>query len=108
MDLASRMSERTPSPRRSTVLRLLPLTLLLLGLILFFALGLQRYLGCDSLRDNWTWLLNWVDGHRLTAIAVFMALYATVVALSVPSAAALTGSRANRPACRLASVTLVP
>jgi len=89
-EFGSRMSERTPAPRRSTLVRLLPFALLLVGLALFFAFGLQRYLGCDTLRDNRTWLLGWVESHRLTAIAVFMALYATVVALSIPSAAALT------------------
>ena len=88
----SPMAEKIPSlSRRSVAIaRLAPVAVLLLGLGLFFAFGLQDYLGCETLRDNRAWLLGWVASHRLPAILAFMALYATAVALSVPSGAALT------------------
>jgi uncharacterized membrane protein YdjX (TVP38/TMEM64 family) len=70
--------------------RLLPLLCLLAGLGLFFAFGLQHYLGCATLRENRTWLLEWVDTHRLLAVAAFLVIYVVAVALSVPGGAALT------------------
>ena len=78
------------SSRLMTAARFAPAAVLLLGLGLFFAFGLGEYLSCGSLRDNRVWLLDWVGAHRLLAVAAFMAIYAAVVALSVPSAAILT------------------
>jgi len=76
--------------RVRSVARLLPLLALLIGLVLFFAFGLQRHLSCAALRDNRAWLADWVTDHRPLAILGFMALYAAAVALSVPGAAVLT------------------
>src|SRR5215813_12529225 len=78
------------SSRSMTAARFVPAAVLLLGLGLFFAFGLGDYLSCGSLRDNRVWLLDWVGAHRLPAVAAFMAIYATAVALSVPSGAILT------------------
>ena len=76
--------------RARAAMRLLPLLALLIGLGLFFALGLQDHLSCAALRDNRAWLGDWVAAHRLLAILGFIALYAAAVALSVPGAAVLT------------------
>src|SRR5215475_8074816 len=86
------MTERSSplSSRSTTVARFVPVAVLLLGLGLFFAFGLGDYLNCGVLRDNRAWLLDWVNSHRPLAVAAFMTVYAMAVALSVPSAAALT------------------
>ena len=80
----------TKEGRAHSAGRLLPLLVLLVGLGLFFAFGLQDQLSCAALRDNRAWLGAWVAEHRLLAIPSFMALYAAAVALSVPGGALLT------------------
>ncbi len=82
--------DATKGGRAHSAARLLPLLVLLAGLGLFFAFGLQDRLSCAALRDNRAWLGDWVAAHRLLAILGFMAIYATAVALSVPGAAVLT------------------
>jgi uncharacterized membrane protein YdjX (TVP38/TMEM64 family) len=73
--------------------RLWPLAVLALGLGLFFALGLNRYATLDTLRDNREALGHWVAANELTAVLVYMGIYALMVAFSVPGAlvATLTG-----------------
>lgn len=73
--------------------RLWPLAVLVLGLGLFFALGLNRYATLDTLRDNRQALSAWVAANELEAALVYMGVYALMVAFSVPGAlvATLTG-----------------
>jgi uncharacterized membrane protein YdjX (TVP38/TMEM64 family) len=78
------------APRSRPVARLLPLLVLLVGLGLFFAFGLQERLTCAALRDNRAWLDGWVAAHFALAVIVFMAAYAAAVALSVPGAVVMT------------------
>ena len=40
--------------------RLVPLLVLIAGLVVFFALGLQRYISFEVLRENREALLDWV------------------------------------------------
>lgn len=82
--------DATKEGRARSAVRLLPLLVLLVGLGLFFAFGLQDQLNCATLRDNRAWLGEWVAAHRPLAILGFMALYAAAVALSVPGGALLT------------------
>jgi uncharacterized membrane protein YdjX (TVP38/TMEM64 family) len=70
--------------------RFIPLALLLLGMVAFFAFGLQDYISCGFLRDHREGLAAFIDAHEITAVLLFMALYATVVAFSLPVAAFLT------------------
>ena len=76
--------------RAHPIARLLPLLVLLVGLGLFFAFGLQDRLTCATLRDNRAWLADWVDAHLVWAIVAFMLAYAGIVALSVPGGAVMT------------------
>lgn len=88
------MSETsTPGDRRGFVRRFWPLGLLALGLVLFFALGLNRYATLDTLRDNREALSQWVAAHKALAILIYIAAYALMVAFSLPGAlvATLTG-----------------
>jgi len=77
-------------PARAPLLRWLPLLLLAAGLILFLATGLQRYLSCETLRDNRVWLLDQVARHFAVAAVGFAVIYIVAVALSVPGGAVLT------------------
>ena len=85
------MSEAAHESRRR--LRLLPLVLVLLAVAAFYALGLQRYLTLDALREHRTWLVAWVARRPVIAPLSFVAIYAALVACSVPAAAGLSLSR---------------
>lgn len=58
------------------------------GLVL--ASGLDHYLSLDTLAANRAWLLEQVAENAIAAVVAFIAIYAAVVALSVPAAAVLT------------------
>jgi uncharacterized membrane protein YdjX (TVP38/TMEM64 family) len=70
--------------------RIAPLLVLVAGLILFFALDLQRYLSLDALRLHRQELAAWVHGHPWSAPLAYMLAYVLVVALSVPGATVMT------------------
>lgn len=74
----------------STPRRLLPVAILLGGLALFFLLGLQRYFSFDLLSQHQARLVAWVGAHRLAAMLAFVAMYAAVVAFSLPVAIVAT------------------
>ena len=67
-----------------------PLLLLLAGLLLFFALGGHRYLSFDTLRTHYAALRAFADERPLLAGLAFATVYATAVAVSVPSAGLLS------------------
>jgi uncharacterized membrane protein YdjX (TVP38/TMEM64 family) len=70
--------------------RLLPL-LVLVGLALAaYASGLGHYLSLDTLRDNRHTLLAWTDANPIQAALAYMALYALMVAVSLPGASIMT------------------
>lgn len=70
--------------------RMLPLLVLLAGLTLFFALGLEHALGFDALRAHRQALAAWVGLHAWIAPLIYMSIYALVVMLSVPGATVMT------------------
>ncbi|MGB5950597.1 MAG: TVP38/TMEM64 family protein [Parvibaculum sp.] len=82
-----------PEESRFSLRRLWPLAVLAAGLALFIALGLDRYVTLDALRENRQALSEWVAAHQLLAMLAYMGLYAAMVAFSVPGAlvATLTG-----------------
>src|SRR3954451_8450443 len=57
-----------PMPHRSALRRLLPLLLLIAGLLLAFALGLQHYLSFEALCDHRAWLLQLVEHHFILSL----------------------------------------
>jgi uncharacterized membrane protein YdjX (TVP38/TMEM64 family) len=77
-------------PSRLSLKRLAPLIALVAGLVLFFALGLNRYLSLDALAENRQRLLGWVTGHQLLAVPAYVLIYAAVVAFSLPGATVMT------------------
>ncbi len=85
------MTDGSPKrPARDGVRRWLPLSLILLGIVLFFAFGLENYLSLDTLRANRAALDQAVADHKLRALAIYVLVYVMIVALSVPGATALT------------------
>jgi uncharacterized membrane protein YdjX (TVP38/TMEM64 family) len=70
--------------------RLLPLGVIALGLILFFALGLDRYLSIEALNRNQEALREWALDRPVLSVGLFMLAYAAAVAISVPGAGLLS------------------
>lgn len=73
-----------------TLRRILPLVVLAALIGAAFALGLDRYLTLDALRDNRAALLKIVETNVVLAALVFVAAYAGAVALSLPGATIMT------------------
>lgn len=70
--------------------RWLPLGVLLAGLVLFFALGWQRYVSFDMLRSYRGELMQLVAAHPLLAPLAYMLAYAAMAACSLPGGAVAT------------------
>jgi uncharacterized membrane protein YdjX (TVP38/TMEM64 family) len=66
--------------------RLLPITILLLGLALFLAFGMERHFSFEALSRNHAELTAWVARHGALAALVFVVGYAVAVAFSLPVA----------------------
>jgi uncharacterized membrane protein YdjX (TVP38/TMEM64 family) len=82
----------TPAVRQKapSLLRLWPLAALALIVALAFALDLDRYVSFETLRSHREQLLAFVHQHPIMAPLLFIALYAAVVALSIPGGAVMT------------------
>jgi uncharacterized membrane protein YdjX (TVP38/TMEM64 family) len=75
---------------RPGLARLWPLAALALGLGAFFALGLHRHLGIESLAEHRAALASLAAARPVLAAAAFVLAYAAATALSVPGASVLT------------------
>jgi uncharacterized membrane protein YdjX (TVP38/TMEM64 family) len=78
------------APPRSLARRLLPLAVLVVILVLFFALRLDRYVSFAVLRDHRAALSQFVRDQGALAALLFMALYVVAVAASLPGGAVLS------------------
>lgn len=76
----------------AVIRRIIPLLILVAGLVLFFALGLGRYLSFEALRLHRLELTGWVHGHPWTAPLGYMLVYIAVVVFSLPVASVMTVS----------------
>jgi len=74
----------------STARRLLPVTLLLLGLAAFLVFGLERYFSFDMIRYNHAELRGWVAAKGPLAALAFLLAYTIVVTFSLPVAMLMT------------------
>jgi uncharacterized membrane protein YdjX (TVP38/TMEM64 family) len=70
--------------------RFLPVLVIVAALVAFFALGLDRYLSFDVLRQYRETLVAFVAGNRILSALAFIALYAVATAVSLPGGAVLT------------------
>jgi len=76
--------------RASALLRLWPLAALALVVALVFALDLDRYVSFETLRAHREQLLAFVHHYPVVAPLLFVAIYAAVIALSIPGGAIMT------------------
>jgi uncharacterized membrane protein YdjX (TVP38/TMEM64 family) len=79
-----------PTTKPFTWRRLIPILVFVAGLVVFFALGLERYLSIDALYQYHNVLRAWVETRGLLAALVFMAVYIVTVAFSLPGATVLS------------------
>ena len=70
--------------------RLIIVLVFVAGLVTVFALGLDRYLSIDTLRQHREALRAWVETSGVLAALIFMAVYIVTVALSLPGATVLS------------------
>jgi uncharacterized membrane protein YdjX (TVP38/TMEM64 family) len=78
------------SAARSITGKLIVAACLLAGLAAFFLLDLNRYLSLDTIKTNRDRLLAYTDEHYLSAVLIFILLYITQAALSLPGSALFT------------------
>jgi uncharacterized membrane protein YdjX (TVP38/TMEM64 family) len=71
-------------------LRLLPLVVVVAGLTLVFATGLNRYLSLDALQARRGQLLSLVHAHPVAGLLVYALAVTAVVAFSIPGAMIMT------------------
>ena len=71
-------------PQGLSLARLLPLLILGAGLVAFFALGLNKYLTLDLIRENREALKVWVYENKTEAVLLFIGSYIVVAAFSLP------------------------
>lgn len=76
--------------RGAILRRVAPLAVLVLLAAAALYFDLHRLLTLEELARNREALRAFVDGHTVLAVAVFMAIYVTVIALSLPGGAVLT------------------
>lgn len=75
-----------------TLRRLLPLAILLIGLVAFFALGLNRQLSLETLVRNDAKIAAWVSTNRAEAALLFLVVHTMVVAFSLPVSAVMAAA----------------
>ncbi len=72
--------------------RWLPVAVLGLGFVLFFVFGLHRYISFETLQEHRGRLVAEVARNQALVVAAFIAIYALVVAFSIPGGAVMTVS----------------
>jgi uncharacterized membrane protein YdjX (TVP38/TMEM64 family) len=80
------------APKARGLRRWLPAAVLVLGLVLFFALGWQRFISFEALQEHRDWLVAEVARNQALVALAFVGLYALVVACSIPLGAVMTVS----------------
>ena len=83
----------TPPPRRTPAqwaLRLAPIALIAGLVVAFFALGLNRYLSMDLIREHGLGLQAYARDNYLTALVAFVLVYALATASTIPGPVFLT------------------
>ncbi len=70
--------------------RWIPIAVLIIALIAFFAFGGQHYLSFAKLKTHHEQLKSWTENYYLTTIFLFCLIYIISVSISIPGAAILT------------------
>lgn len=84
--------ETPPTVQSVPYRRFLPLVLLAAGLLAFFALGLDKYVGFDALREHRGRLMALIEARPVVTASAFVAVYALATAFSLPLGLVLTVS----------------
>ncbi len=84
------MNQTAAKIRKFSFKWLWPLVLLGAAVGVFFALGLDRYLAFEALRENRELLVAFVAQRGALAVFVYIAIYFTMMALPLPWASVLT------------------
>jgi len=91
MEVETPPATSPPGRRGNQLVRVgLIVAALILAVVLFRLSGLGRFLSIEALAENRDWLLAEVGRLGMIAVAVFIAVYAIAVALSLPGALILT------------------
>ncbi|MEE8499338.1 MAG: VTT domain-containing protein [Kiloniellales bacterium] len=69
---------------------MLPAAVLVTGLVLFFALGLDRYFDFEMLQEHRNWLMGKVEELGLLAIGLYTLFYMALTAFSIPFGGIMT------------------
>ena len=75
-----------PGGKRRSPLRFLPIAVLVAGLVVYFAVGVDHTWGFETLRTHRGDIVNWVEGNWELAALVFVLGYIVMVAFSLPGA----------------------
>jgi len=67
-----------------------PIIILVIGLILFFSFGGQKYLSLSMVKEHYNSLLVWTHNHFWLSSLIFIITYMIVVAFSIPGATIMT------------------
>jgi uncharacterized membrane protein YdjX (TVP38/TMEM64 family) len=81
-------SKAVLSPAR--LRRFAPVVLIALAMVVVFATGAHRHVSLETLVRHRMAIDAFIEAHGVAAVAMFMAIYITVVALSIPGAIFLT------------------
>ena len=70
--------------------KLLPIIVLLLGIVVFFALGGHHYLSLEVIKNNYQNLVDFTKDNFVTSCLIFSVAYILIVAFSIPGASVMT------------------
>ncbi len=90
MSTVSEPEDEPAGARWPSCRRVAPIAVLVLGLAAFFAFGLDDYFTLEALKEHRGVLRDWVASNGVAAGLVYGALYAVVIALSIPVGLILT------------------
>ena len=90
MDEADTSGPKKASVQTLLVRRVLPVAVLVAGFVAFFAFDLDRFVSLDALKENRETLRMLVSENGVVAILAFAAIYALVIAFSLPGGAIMT------------------
>lgn len=88
--MESQPTQPTKAHKQNSLIRWLPLLVLILGLASYFYFDLGSFFSFQSLKDNRETLLQWKENHWLWTILGFMGVYFLVVSFSIPGAVFFT------------------
>lgn len=75
---------------KAKIKRFAPLIIIAIGILLFFATGLNKYISFDTLYQKHAELQDFVKAHFMVAALIFWLTYIIIVSFSLPGGAVMT------------------